>query len=89
MMPQYSRPEVEFLLSNYLVRHESFMDYWMDLVPALNQLDSKVKTVVYMHGVHDVPFTEIAELEGMTREGARKKYNRGIDQLLELMNGKA
>lgn len=85
----YTREDVEFMLENYLVKHESFLDYWIDIVPAINKLPTKAKLAILFHGVHGMPFDGVASLEGNTGETWRRRYEQGIKQLLEILNGKA
>lgn len=80
----YSRQEVEDMLENYWGLSGTLR---MDLITAFSKLRSSERTVISARGIYGESFVDIGRWFEMSADGARKRYVRGLDKLLEILNG--
>lgn len=87
----YNRAEVEDLVRNYadLLSErddKDIHDRLLDFEHALMSLDYNLVMPIYNHGCKGLPLRIIEQRTGVNRETLRKRFYKGIDELMRMMN---
>ena len=92
----YTEEEVQALIKEYEAVRESsdttrrglrYLVQIADLNKALEQLPLKYWEVVLLHGLLGVPQQETAQLLQVSQQAVGKRYRRGLEEVVYLING--
>jgi DNA-directed RNA polymerase specialized sigma24 family protein len=95
--PNYSRPEVEALLEEYVALRDldrlhgaglTIRCWKIDLDRAFKYLTPNQRNALFVVGIMGVPKAAASELLGCATRTVYSRYNMGLTRLVTIMNGR-